>query len=156
MVSSKEETIDGERDALSRSPPNDTRAFEGARIIEEESKETSEVSARKKENNTSETGATIEAELGRNRTVSTRSDEFETLQAIWARPWCDDEGADRAAFTNACRDADPSEIIEAARCWAAAADAPRFLQPLAKWLNSPRAASALAVTVMAGRWIRQR
>jgi len=61
--------------------------------------------------------------------------DFEALQTIWQRPWCDDERADRAAFIEACREADPSEIIEAAKTWVAAADAPRYLPPLAKWLN---------------------
>src|SRR5262245_1149096 len=127
MVSSKEETKDGERDALSRQPLYDARAFEGARIIEEEeSKGTSEVAARKKEDNTTTTGATIGGD------IVPISADFETLQSIWQRPWPDDEHADRAAFARACREADPAEIIEAAKTWAAAIDAPRYLQPLAK------------------------
>jgi Helix-turn-helix domain len=130
MASSKEEAKEGEREALSRSPLHDARAFEGARIIEEESKKrTSEVAAGKKENNTSETGATNGSD------VVPLSANFETLQAVWLRPWPDAECDDRAAFTNACREADPADIIEAAKTWVAAADAPRFLPPLAKWLN---------------------
>jgi hypothetical protein len=56
------------------------------------------------------------------------------LRTVWARPWPDDERADREAFTLACREVAPEDIIEAARTWVAAADAPRFLPTLAKWL----------------------
>jgi hypothetical protein len=64
------------------------------------------------------------------------ADTFAELAEIWARPWADDEAVDRMAFAKALREgADPAEIVEAAKCWAAAADAPRYLQPLAKWLN---------------------
>ena len=57
------------------------------------------------------------------------------MRAAWPRPWSDDAAADRAAFERACREVGPEEIITAARAWAAAADAPRYLPSLAKWLN---------------------
>jgi hypothetical protein len=127
MVSSKEETIDGEREALSRSPFVAAIAPYGARSNEQARGEGKE----EKQDCNCATGASL--------TIS-RADEFqhqfETLQAVWARPWCDDERADRAAFDKACREADAADIIEAAKTWAAAADAARFLPPLAKWLNS--------------------
>jgi hypothetical protein len=56
------------------------------------------------------------------------------LRAIWARPWADDDAADRRAFAQACQEAAPEIIIAAAAAFVAAADAPRFLPPLAKWL----------------------
>jgi hypothetical protein len=57
------------------------------------------------------------------------------LQAIWARPWPDDEADDRRAFSKACALAEPDVIIAAASAWVAAADAPRYLPPLGKWLD---------------------
>jgi hypothetical protein len=67
------------------------------------------------------------------------AEPFAELAEIWARPWADDEAVDRMAFAKALREgADPAEIVEAAKCWVAAADEPRFLQPLAKWLNARR------------------
>jgi hypothetical protein len=63
-------------------------------------------------------------------------DIFAELAEIWARPWADDEAVDRMAFAKALREGtDAAEIVEAAKAWVAAADAPRFLQPLHKWLN---------------------
>jgi hypothetical protein len=59
---------------------------------------------------------------------------YAELRTLWARPWTDNEGADRRAFEAACKRAEPEEIIEAARAYVAAADAPRFLPVLAKWL----------------------
>jgi hypothetical protein len=56
------------------------------------------------------------------------------LRAVWARPWVDDERADREAFVLACEEVAPEDILAAAKTWVAAADAPRFLPPLAKWL----------------------
>jgi hypothetical protein len=62
--------------------------------------------------------------------------DFETLQAIWCRPWPDDEVADRLAFERAITaGAATTEILEAAKCWVAAADAPRFLPRLDRWLS---------------------
>jgi hypothetical protein len=57
------------------------------------------------------------------------------LRAVWARPWPDDEAVARRPFAEACRHADASEIIEGARTWVAAADAPRFLPALHKGLD---------------------
>jgi hypothetical protein len=65
-----------------------------------------------------------------------RGDAYAELRTIWARPWTDDEGADRRAFEAACQRAEPEEIIQAARAYVAAADAPRFLPVLAKWLGT--------------------
>jgi biotin operon repressor len=59
---------------------------------------------------------------------------WSSLRALWVRPWPDDHEADRRAFVAACQQAAPEEIIEAAREWVEAADAPRFLPSLAKWL----------------------
>jgi hypothetical protein len=61
--------------------------------------------------------------------------EFEALKAAWPRPWPDDEGADRGAFAAARQYATAAEIIAGAKAWAAAADAPKFLPSLAKWLD---------------------
>jgi len=61
------------------------------------------------------------------------------LRAVWTRGWAGDDApkavaSARQAFVEACRESDADTIIEAARAHVAAADAPRFLQPLAKWL----------------------
>lgn len=61
------------------------------------------------------------------------TDQFADLRAIWVRPWPDNGAADQLAYTRACRIADPADIIEAAKIWVA--DAPRFLPPLARWLD---------------------
>jgi hypothetical protein len=62
--------------------------------------------------------------------------DYERLAQIWARPWPDDPVAGARAFTQACeRGADPDAIIAGARAWATAADAPRYLPPLERWLD---------------------
>jgi hypothetical protein len=72
-----------------------------------------------------------------NKNVCINTPDFETLQAIWCRPWPDDELADRLAFERAIAGGgDIGEILEAAKCWVAAADAPRFLPKLDRWLNA--------------------
>jgi hypothetical protein len=63
------------------------------------------------------------------------------LRAVWQRGWPADDAPEAVAsagraFAQACRDADAEDIIEAAKTHVAAADAPRFLPPLAKWLAS--------------------
>jgi hypothetical protein len=65
-------------------------------------------------------------------------DRFAELWARWsaARSWPDshgDELAARHAFAIACREADPDEIIAAARAWVSAVE-PRYLSTLSKWL----------------------
>jgi hypothetical protein len=60
---------------------------------------------------------------------------FDQLKAIWRRPWCDDEAAERRAFERARREVAPETIIAAAQAHVAAADHPRFLQPLDCWLD---------------------
>jgi hypothetical protein len=62
-------------------------------------------------------------------------DRFAELLAVWQRPWGEDEPAAQRAFVIACREAEPDEIIAAARAWVSAADDPRFLKPLAAWLT---------------------
>lgn len=62
---------------------------------------------------------------------------FDELRTIWARPWADDVAADRRAFALACLHADPDDILDGARVWAAAV-APRFLPSLEKWLGAKR------------------
>src|SRR5262249_598809 len=74
-----------------------------------------------------------ESPVERSRSVA-REERFGELREIWRRPWPDDDAADQRAFERACREAAPDEIIEAAVQWVAAADAPRFLPPLARWL----------------------
>lgn len=63
-----------------------------------------------------------------------REERFSELREIWRRPWADDVAADQRAFEVACREVAPEDIIVAASAWVAAADAPRFLPPLARWL----------------------
>ncbi|MBR0787393.1 helix-turn-helix domain-containing protein [Bradyrhizobium iriomotense] len=64
-----------------------------------------------------------------------QEDRFAELLAIWQRPWGDDDTDACLAFALVCRDAHPDDIIASARAWVAAADDPRFLKPLAKWLT---------------------
>ena len=76
-------------------------------------------------------------ETGASNVVHLGADTFAELAEIWARPWADDEAVDRMAFAKALREgADPAEIVEGAKAWVAAADEPRYLQPLHKWLNA--------------------
>jgi hypothetical protein len=63
------------------------------------------------------------------------AEKFDELRAIWARPWPDDVAVDQRAFEMACREVAPDDIIAAAGAWVAAADNPRFLPSLAKWLT---------------------
>jgi Helix-turn-helix domain len=64
---------------------------------------------------------------------------FRDLLALWRRGHaCDDTpkaiAMARQAYERACKDAEPDEIIEGARAWIAAADAPRYLPALPRWL----------------------
>jgi hypothetical protein len=61
---------------------------------------------------------------------------FEKLSALWQRPWPDDPNAGQRAFDAACKDTSPEVILEAGAKWVAAADAPRYLPALVKWLNA--------------------
>jgi hypothetical protein len=76
-----------------------------------------------------------EPKAAESSTVSEVEDAYAELRAIWQRPWCDDARADRRAFEQACEEGTPAEILDAAKLWVAAADAPRFLPPLARWLD---------------------
>ena len=63
------------------------------------------------------------------------------LRAIWNRGWAGDNApralaVARCAFEDACERAAPEVIVEAAKAWRAAADAPRYLPKLAEWLNA--------------------
>jgi hypothetical protein len=65
---------------------------------------------------------------------------WQDLRALWRRGWAADD-APRAlaiawqAFEQACEDgAEPDDVLDAARAWIAAADAPRYLPQLATWL----------------------
>ncbi|MET4016055.1 helix-turn-helix domain-containing protein [Bradyrhizobium sp. S3.2.12] len=62
-------------------------------------------------------------------------DRFAELLAIWRRPWGEDDAAAHRALAVACREADPDDIIAAARAWVSAVE-PRFLKPLATWLTN--------------------
>jgi len=82
-----------------------------------------------------------ESPVERSRSVAREErsgdEKFRELRAIWARPWADDDAADRRAFEAACREVAPDDIIEAAQTWVAAfeaGDGVRFLPPLARWL----------------------
>ena len=60
---------------------------------------------------------------------------FSELRQVWKRPWVDTDDADAMKlYLDAIREAEPEAILTAARAWVAAADAPRFLPPLTKWL----------------------
>jgi len=61
------------------------------------------------------------------------------LRELWRRGWASDDSPKaiaiaKAAFERACQEVAPGEILEAARTWVAAADAPRYLPALAQWL----------------------
>jgi hypothetical protein len=68
--------------------------------------------------------------------ASQAAETYSEVRAIWQRPWCDDERVDRRAFERACEEGTPADILDAAKAWVAVADAPRFLPPLARWLDS--------------------
>ena len=62
---------------------------------------------------------------------------FLELQKIWVRPWCDDDiGVAWLEYDRLTHEVDPRVILASARKWVAAADAPRFLPSLAKWLTA--------------------
>ena len=67
--------------------------------------------------------------------VATLDRWFAELRAVWARPWLDDEAADRAAFFRATAEVDPANILAGAQVWTAAVE-PRFRKPLKKWLDA--------------------
>jgi hypothetical protein len=63
-----------------------------------------------------------------------QQEKFTELRAVWARPWPDDDAADRRAFAQACaQGATPDAIIAGAHPWVGAVE-PRFLPQLARWL----------------------
>jgi hypothetical protein len=76
----------------------------------------------------------IETSLLVSASATPEEEEFAALRAAWPRPFADDEAADRRAFAEARAIASVDQIVAGACAWAAAADAPRYLQPLAKFL----------------------
>jgi hypothetical protein len=81
-------------------------------------------------------GADADAPPRSFKQASQAEETYSEVRAVWQRPWCDDQRADRLAFERACEEGTPAEIIlDAAKAWVAAADAPRFLPPLARWLD---------------------
>jgi helix-turn-helix protein len=74
------------------------------------------------------------------RTIAlNQENEWRTLRELWQRGWASDDmpkalAIGRQVFAKACQSADAGEIIDAARTWVAAADAPRFLPALTQWL----------------------
>jgi hypothetical protein len=68
-------------------------------------------------------------------------ESYSELRSIWQREHVSDDApaAKRlasAAFERACQQVAPADILDAARSWVAAADAPRYLPPLALWLDA--------------------
>jgi hypothetical protein len=67
---------------------------------------------------------------------------FAELRAVWRRGHLADDtpkavAIARAAYAKAIGEgAQPEEIVEVAKLWVAAADAPRFLTPLPTWLET--------------------
>jgi hypothetical protein len=64
---------------------------------------------------------------------------FRKLRALWRRGHASDDtpkaiAIARNAFAKACSIADATTIMDGARAWVAAVDAPRYLPALAKWL----------------------
>jgi hypothetical protein len=72
--------------------------------------------------------------------VGREEQNWRELRALWDRGWASDDtpkaqAIARQAFAKACREIDdPADIIEAAKTYVAAADAPRFLPALPQWL----------------------
>jgi hypothetical protein len=63
--------------------------------------------------------------------------DYLALRAAWARPWVDDDGGQAwLSYDEAVREVAPRVILSAARAWVEAADAPRFLPSLGKWLSN--------------------
>jgi hypothetical protein len=59
------------------------------------------------------------------------------LREAWPRPWVDrDDREAMQAYAVACREVGHDAIMNAARAWVAAADAPRFLPKLSDWLRA--------------------
>jgi hypothetical protein len=66
-------------------------------------------------------------------------DAFGELRALWRRGWAGDDtpravAMAYSAFGRACQEAEAGDILDAAKAWVAAADAPRFLPALPQWL----------------------
>jgi hypothetical protein len=67
--------------------------------------------------------------------IITPAESFAELRKAWVRPWPDHD--DREAlklFVLALYEVEPDVILEAAQKWVEAADNPRFLPKLSKWL----------------------
>jgi hypothetical protein len=64
---------------------------------------------------------------------------FRDLRGVWRRGWPADDtpkalAVARNAYAKARQEVGPEEIIEGARAWLAASEAPRFLPALSQWL----------------------
>jgi hypothetical protein len=65
-----------------------------------------------------------------------KEEGFSELRRVWARPWIDADDANAMKlYFDSVQEVAPDVILEAAKAWVAAADAPRFLPPLSKWLG---------------------
>lgn len=66
-----------------------------------------------------------------------KREAFAELRELWRRPWPDADDAEAlAAFSAAMREGVRADkILNAARAWVEAADLPRFLPSLTKWLT---------------------
>jgi hypothetical protein len=67
--------------------------------------------------------------------------DWRALHALWRRGHLSDDTAkalasERRAYARACASTAPAEISAGAQRWIEAADAPRFLPPLATWLDA--------------------
>ena len=61
--------------------------------------------------------------------------DYQRLRQVWIRPWCDSDLAQAwLEYDRVTRQVDPRVILVSARKWVAAADDPRFLPSLCKWL----------------------
>jgi hypothetical protein len=70
-----------------------------------------------------------------------KEDSYIDLRRVWDRGWIKDNtskvvAATRCAYAAARREATGAEILDGARAWVEAADAPRFLPALDDWLAS--------------------
>jgi len=67
--------------------------------------------------------------------IITPADSFAELRKVWVRPWPDhDDREALRSYVMALHDVEPDVILDAARNWVEAADNPRFLPKLSKWL----------------------
>jgi hypothetical protein len=73
--------------------------------------------------------------------IPAKEDSYAELRQLWNRGWTKDEtpkvdAATRCAFAMARHEGTMGDILDGARAWVKAADAPRFLPTLAEWLDA--------------------